>query len=145
MAAAKEPKVPVSTIAFGTDNGTITIPQEPLPIPVPVDKAALKTIAADTGGKFYAAASEGQLKQVYEDIGSSVGYDTEQREISTWFIGAALLLLLVTGGFSLVWFSACPSRGRTSRTWARRPERGAPGSSGVGRRRVRRWRSRPSR
>jgi Ca-activated chloride channel family protein len=108
VAAAKEQKVPISTIAFGTDNGTITIPQEPLPIPVPVDKAALKSIASDTGGQYYSAASEGQLKAVYDNIGSSVGYDTEQREISTWFIGAALLLLLVTGGFSLLWFQRLP-------------------------------------
>jgi Ca-activated chloride channel family protein len=108
VAAAKEQKVPISTIAFGTDNGTITIPQEPLPIPVPVDKAALKSIASDTGGQYYAAASEGQLKAVYDNIGSSVGYDTEQREISTWFIGAALLLLIVTGGFSLLWFQRLP-------------------------------------
>jgi Ca-activated chloride channel family protein len=107
-AAAKEAKVPISTIAFGTDNGTITIPQEPLPIPVPVDKAALKAIASDTGGQYYAAASEGQLKAVYDNIGSSVGYDTELKEISTWFIGAALLLLLVTGGFSLIWFQRLP-------------------------------------
>lgn len=107
-AAAREQQVPVSTIAFGTDNGTITIPQEPLPIPVPVDKAALKSIASDTGGQYYAAASEGQLKQVYDNIGSSVGFDTELKEISTWFIGAALLLLLVTGGFSLIWFQRLP-------------------------------------
>jgi Ca-activated chloride channel family protein len=108
VAAAKEQEVPISTIAFGTDNGTITIPQEPLPIPVPVDKAALKSIASDTGGQYYAAASEGQLKQVYDNIGSSVGYDTEQREISTWFIGGALLLLLATGGCSLLWFQRLP-------------------------------------
>jgi len=108
VAAAKQANVPVSTIAFGTDNGTITIPQEPLPIPVPVDKAALKSIASDTGGTYYAAASEGQLKAVYDNIGSSVGFVTEQREISTWFIGAALLLLLVTGAFSLIWFQRLP-------------------------------------
>ena len=108
VAAAKQANVPVSTIAFGTDNGTITIPQEPLPIPVPVDKAALKSIASDTGGQYYSAASEGQLKAVYDNIGSSVGFVTEQREISTWFIGAALLLLLVTGAFSLIWFQRLP-------------------------------------
>ena len=108
VVAAKAANVPVTTIAFGTDNGTITIPQEPLPIPVPVDKEALKTIAADTNGKFYAAATADQLQQVYENIGSSVGYVTEQREISTWFIGAALVLLLVTGGLSLAWFQRLP-------------------------------------
>jgi Ca-activated chloride channel family protein len=108
VAAAKAANVPVTTIAFGTDSGTITIPQEPLPIPVPVDKEALKSIASDTNGKFYAAATADQLKQVYDNIGSSVGYVTEQREISTWFIGAALVLLLVTGGLSLAWFQRLP-------------------------------------
>jgi Ca-activated chloride channel homolog len=108
VAAAKQVNVPVTTIAFGTDHGTITIPQEPLPIPVPVDKEALKSIASDTSGQYYAAASEAQLKQVYDNIGSSVGYVTEQRQITVWFIAAALALLLLTGGLSLIWFQRLP-------------------------------------
>jgi len=108
VVAAKAASVPVTTIAFGTDHGTITIPQEPLPIPVPVDKEALKSISADTGGQFYAAASESQLRQVYDNIGSSVGFVTEQREIAVWFIAAALVLLLITGGLSLLWFQRLP-------------------------------------
>jgi len=108
VAAAKTANVPVTTIAFGTDHGTITIPQEPLPIPVPVDKEALKSIASDTGGQYYAAASEAQLKQVYDNIGSSVGYVTEQREVTAWFIGGALVFLLLTGGLSLLWFQRLP-------------------------------------
>lgn len=108
VTAAKQANVPVTTIAFGTDHGTITIPQEPLPIPVPVDKEALKSISADTGGRNYAAASEAQLKQVYDNIGSSVGYVTEQRQITVWFIAAALALLLLTGALSLIWFQRLP-------------------------------------
>jgi Ca-activated chloride channel family protein len=108
VAAAKQANVPVTTIAFGTDHGTITIPQEPLPIPVPVDKEALKSIASDTGGQYYAAASEAQLKQVYDNIGSSVGYVTEQRAVTAWFIGAAIILLMVTAGLSLIWFQRLP-------------------------------------
>ena len=108
VAAAKQANVPVTTIAFGTDHGTITIPQEPLPIPVPVDKEALKSIASDTGGQYYAAASEAQLKQVYDNIGSSVGYVTEQREVTVWFIAAAIIMLMVTAGLSLVWFQRLP-------------------------------------
>jgi Ca-activated chloride channel family protein len=108
VAAAREAGVPVSTIAFGTDYGTIRVPEEPTPIPVPVDRPALQAIAEGTGGEFYAAATEGELTRVYEDIGSSVGYVTEEREIGTWFIGIALVLLLAGGGLSLVWFSRLP-------------------------------------
>jgi Ca-activated chloride channel homolog len=107
-AAAAKAKVPVSTIAFGPDAGTITIPQEPMPIPVPVDKAALQDIAKTTGGRYYAAASESELKSVYQNIGSSVGYVVEKRDVSVWFVGAALVLLLITSVISLLWFQRLP-------------------------------------
>jgi len=107
-AAAKELGIPVSTIAFGTDDGYIEIPQEPVPIPVPVDREALRDIAAATDGQFYEAATGEQLTAVYEDIGSSIGYTTEQVEISTWFVGLAMALLFVTAGLSMAWFSRLP-------------------------------------
>jgi len=106
--AAAEQGVPVSTIAFGTDYGTITVPQEPYPIPVAVDKQALADIANQTGGTAFTAASNEQLRKVYENIGSSVGYTTEEREIAAWFIAGALVLLLLGGGLSLAWFSRLP-------------------------------------
>jgi Ca-activated chloride channel family protein len=106
--AAVDANVPVSTIAFGTANGTIRVPEQPYPIPVPVDKPALQEIADQTDGKFYAAASEKQLTEVYENIGSSVGYETEQREISTWFIAGALLFSFAAAGCSLLWFHRLP-------------------------------------
>lgn len=106
--AAVEAGVPISTIAFGTDEGTITVEEEPFPVRVPVDRLALQDIAAATQGKFYAAASETQLREVYENIGSSVGYTTEERDASAIYIGVALGLLFITGGLSLVWFSRLP-------------------------------------
>jgi Ca-activated chloride channel family protein len=107
-AAAKQAKVPVSTIAFGTDAGTITIPQEPMPIPVPVDRAALKDIASSTGGRYYAAASETELKAVYRNIGSSVGYVSQKKDVSAWFVGAALAGFFVAAALSLLWFQRLP-------------------------------------
>ena len=107
--AAVDAGVPVSTIAFGTDTGTITDPRGPgLRIPVPVDKDALAQIAQATRGTFFEAVSEGELKAVYEDIGSSVGYTNEDRDISAYMIGGALVLLLITSGLSLTWFSRLP-------------------------------------
>jgi Ca-activated chloride channel family protein len=107
-AQAKEAGVAVSTIAFGTPNGTITVPQEPTPIPVPVDEEALAAIAELTGGKSYDAQSTEQLKDVYRGIGSSVGYVTEPRSITGLFIGLALAAALLTSIASLAWFSRLP-------------------------------------
>lgn len=108
VAAALEQGVPVTTIAFGTDEGTISIPGDPIPIPVPVDRTALESIAADTGGAFFSAVTAEQLEEVYVDIGSSIGFTTAQQDISGWFIGAALAALIATGAMSLAWFSRLP-------------------------------------
>lgn len=107
-AAANEVDVPVSTIAFGTDAGIITIPQEPVPIPVPVNEGALRNIAEDTNGTFFEALTASELEAVYADIGSSVGFVEEQQEITQWFIAAGLGFLFITAAFSLLWFSRLP-------------------------------------
>jgi Ca-activated chloride channel homolog len=103
---AAETRVPVSTIAYGTAGGVIY--QNGSPIPVPVDGPALERLAQSTGGLFYEAATGAELRQVYEDIGSSIGYRTEQREVWAWFIGAGLVLACVAAAGSLLWFSRIP-------------------------------------
>jgi Ca-activated chloride channel homolog len=107
-AAAVEAGVPVTTIAFGTDEGTITLPEDPVPIPVPVDREALEAVADETGGAYFSAVTAQQLEDIYVDIGSSIGLTTEQRDISGWFIGAAMVLLLATAAMSLAWFARLP-------------------------------------
>jgi Ca-activated chloride channel homolog len=104
---AQEAGIPVSTIAFGTDEGVLELPDRPV-YPVPVDRPALRNIAEQTGGSFFEAATEAELSQVYANIGSAIGYDTEQREIGQWFVGGGLLALLAAAAMSLVWFSRLP-------------------------------------
>jgi Ca-activated chloride channel family protein len=105
-AAAVEANVPVSTIAFGTDNGFVSV--EGRNIPVPVNREALRALADATHGSAFEAASAKELRQVYEDIGSSVGYRTEKREITSWFVGLGLFFALAAAASSLVWFSRLP-------------------------------------
>ena len=102
-AAAQAANVPVSTIAFGTDTGQVDI--EGHVQQVPVDRQSLSQLAETTQGFFYEAASLGELKQVYQDMGSSIGFRTEPREITQWYAGIALLLALCAGGLSLLWTS----------------------------------------
>lgn len=106
--AAREAGVPVNTIAFGTDNGVIVLPEEPIPVPVDVDREALERIADATDGKAFTAATEGELREVYRNIGSSVGFEIEFREIGLWFIGLAMVLLFLSSSLSLLWFSRLP-------------------------------------
>ncbi len=96
----------MSTIAFGTETGTVTV--EGNPVRVPVNKDALRAIADQTGGSFFEASSAKELKKVYADIGSSVGYRTERKEATAFFVGLGLVFALVAAATSLVWFSRLP-------------------------------------
>ncbi len=100
--------VTVSTIAFGTPEGTITLPSERSPVAVPADREALARIAEATGGTAYDAESTAELKEVYRGIGSSVGYVEETRSIVGWFVGLALVAAFLTALGSLAWFQRLP-------------------------------------
>jgi Ca-activated chloride channel family protein len=99
--AARAARVPIYTIAYGTADGYIDIGgrQEP----VPVDKAELARVARISGGEAYSAATAGELKQVYKDIGSSVGTEKVDKEVTSRYagFGLALAILAAMGMISL--------------------------------------------
>jgi Ca-activated chloride channel homolog len=104
--AAVEADVPVSTIAYGTAEGTVMVDGQL--VPVPVDEAALAALADATNGEAYEAESAEQLTEVYDDIQSSIGYRTEQRDVTRWAVLVALILGFAAAGLSLVWFARLP-------------------------------------
>ena len=99
--AALEQGVPVTTIAFGTEDGTVEFGGRV--IPVPADPAAMTNLAEVTGGAFFEAASGEELKGVYEDIGTRVGYTTEQREIGMVFVAISVMLLVGAMAAAMLW------------------------------------------
>lgn len=100
---ASKAGVPVTTIAYGTDHGTVDLDGQR--VAVPVDKTALQDIANATGGKFFEAADAGQLQQVYKDIGKAVGYETKPREVTAAFTGIGLVLVAAAAGSAIFWMS----------------------------------------
>jgi Ca-activated chloride channel family protein len=84
--AALDADVPVTTIAFGTDAGTIEYQGETLP--GAGQQRRPRALADATGGSAFEAATGEQLRSVYEDIGSSIGFTEEQREVGEIFTGA---------------------------------------------------------
>ena len=99
--AASGAKVPVSTIAFGTEYGTLSLDGET--VPVPVDQQTLRKIAEDTGGSYSAAASARQLEAVFKNLGSKIGYATEPHDISPWFVRGGLVFAFLGIVLSLLW------------------------------------------
>ena len=109
---ANEAGVAITTIAYGTPDGEITVDQDGNGVGqrtrVPVNVEELRSLAEGTGGTAYTAESATDLQSVYSELGSTVGYDEEETDISYRFVGVGLLLLLVAGGLSLRWFSRLP-------------------------------------
>ena len=105
-AAATEAGIPVSTIAYGTPGGVII--NQGRSVPVPVDEESLAALAETSGGQAYTAATGDELTEVYEDIGSSIGWRTEDRELTPYLAALALLLMAAGGVMSLVWFARLP-------------------------------------
>jgi Ca-activated chloride channel family protein len=100
--AARKANVQISTIAFGTPNGTV-VGENGEQVPVPADNAALSQIAAQTGGTFHTATSVQELQAVYKDIGSQIGYTTKDRDISWRFLAIGLLFTLAAAAASMLW------------------------------------------
>lgn len=114
MEAASDAKtlgVPVFTIALGTDRGMVDVPDETgnlRRIPVPPDKLTLQRIAETTGARFYAAPSNDDLKEIYRELGSKIGFVKEKQEITVIFAATGLLFLVAGATMSLTWFSRFP-------------------------------------
>jgi Ca-activated chloride channel family protein len=98
--------VKVSTVAFGTDHGSVVV--DFLSVRVPVDREALRDIAETTGGKAFEADSAEEIVSVFEDIGEGVGTRTEPREITDGVALAALVAAAVAAAGSLAWFARIP-------------------------------------
>jgi Ca-activated chloride channel family protein len=98
---AAEEGVPISTIAFGTDSGTVRVQGEL--IPVPADPDTMAQVAELTSGRFFEAFTADELRGVYEDIGTRVGYETTQRDTSGGILAAGAFALVGAFGLGLAW------------------------------------------
>jgi Ca-activated chloride channel family protein len=104
-------RIPVYTVALGTDQGVVEVPRPDgltERVTVPPDPATLREISALTRGRFYAAPDGASLNAVYEELGSRIGRTTEDRELTAAFAGAGAVFLLAALGFSAVVFGRIP-------------------------------------
>lgn len=90
---AKQAKIPVFTIAFGTQNGYVDL--DGTREKVPPDVETMKDVARTTDGRAVSADSADSLADAYKEIGSSVGYEEIRKPITAQYAFGAL-------GFAIV-------------------------------------------
>ena len=91
--SARTAKVPVYTISYGTATGYVDLDGQRHR--VPPDSALLKKIADTTSGQAWSANSADQLRNVYKDVKSQVGYEVVRKERTAQYALYALAFALV--------------------------------------------------
>jgi Ca-activated chloride channel family protein len=61
-----------------------------------------------TGGRSFTAPTAQDLAQIYESLGSKIGYTNEEREVTQWFAAAALVCVVAGAGLAAHWFNRFP-------------------------------------
>jgi Ca-activated chloride channel family protein len=111
---ARDARIPVYTIALGTPEGTIDRgnfgfgPGGGERIPVPPDPATLRQIAETTGGEFSEARDAEALEAAYQSLGSRLGREPGETEITFLLVALAAVLLLAAAAFSAVYAPRLP-------------------------------------
>ncbi len=99
--------VRIYTVGIGSAAGT-TLHIEGFNVHTRLDEATLRQISQLTDGAYYNAEDEQDLRAIYENLGSQLVVKPERTEVTSLFAGAGLLVLLLGGACSLLWFGRLP-------------------------------------
>ncbi len=105
--AALQRGVRIHTVGIGSAQGA-TLHIEGFTVHTQLDEAVLQKIAQLTGGSYYYAPDEKELFSIYENLDSQLVIEPEKTDVSALFAGTSMLVLLIGGTCSLVWFSRFP-------------------------------------
>jgi Ca-activated chloride channel homolog len=103
--------VPIYTIALGTADGRVTVPDDQgrlVTVDVPPDRQTLAQIAEVTGGTAFDAPTAADLQAVYDHLQSRIGYVPETQEITSALAAAALVCVVAGAGLASLWFGRLP-------------------------------------
>jgi Ca-activated chloride channel homolog len=105
--AAGRRRVPVHTVALGTENATVPTPSG-LRLPVPPDPETLREMASVSGGHAFSVSDADELDSIYERLSSEIGTRDERREITAGFAAGGIALLLAATGLAVRWTGRLP-------------------------------------
>lgn len=99
--------VRVYTIGIGSPAGA-DLQIDDFIIHTVLDEQTLQQISEMTEGKYFNAQSEDDLQEIYEGLDPQLVIKKERLEVTSILAGISVLLLMIGGGVSLVWFGRLP-------------------------------------
>jgi Ca-activated chloride channel homolog len=99
--------VRVYTIGIGSTAGSL-LHIEGLTIRSRLNEDLLQQIAQITDGVYYNATNEQDLQAIYHNLNPQLIIKPEKTEVTSLFAGVGVLVLLIGGVLSLLWFSRLP-------------------------------------
>jgi Ca-activated chloride channel family protein len=99
--------IKVYTVGIGTPEGTV-LQIQGRNVFTRLDELTLQTMADETGGQYFNAQTETDLRAVYDDLSRERIVENEETEVTFAFAAAGLALSLLAGGLGLVWFNRLP-------------------------------------
>jgi Ca-activated chloride channel family protein len=99
--------VRIYTVGIGSPAGA-NIQIEGFTIHTRLDEAMLKQIAQISDGSYFNAQNQQELLSIYENLEPALALKPEKTEITAILAGAGILVMLIAGTLSLVWFSRVP-------------------------------------
>ncbi len=104
---ARDRGVRIYTVGIGSPTGT-TVHINGFSLHTQLNEDMLKQISQLTGGIYYNAQSAQDLVNIYSRLDTQLLDKPEKTELTSLFAGASILIMLIGGLFSLLWFSRLP-------------------------------------
>lgn len=99
--------VRIYPIGIGSTAGAL-LKVEGFTVRTRLNEELLQQIAQLTDGVYYHAENEAELKAVYDQVGAQLVVKPEQTELTALLAGVSVVLLLIGGALSLLWFNRLP-------------------------------------
>ncbi len=100
---AQQRNVRIYTIGVGSREGGVLFYGNQF-LRVFLDERTLQQIAEITGGEYFFAPTAKDLSAIYQNLGSTIGWERQRTEVTFAFVAAGLALALAAGLISASWF-----------------------------------------
>ena len=105
--AAADQGIRIDTVGIGSPAGT-TLDVNGFKVHTQLNEALLQQISQATGGTYYNAQNEQDLRSIYDTLDTQLVVKPESIEVTSLFAGAGIVLLVAGGLTSLLWLGRLP-------------------------------------